>query len=90
MKIYFLGKLMFILGMATVTKFSFDTELSADTVEWCPTEDYTNFFAVGTYQVDSDKEATTFNDSQRHGKLYLFEEQEEAIKVNTVLKAYSE
>ena len=35
------------------TAFSFDTELSADSVEWCPIKGHTDMLAVGTYQVFS-------------------------------------
>jgi hypothetical protein len=34
-----------------LTAFSFDTELSADSVEWCPIKGHTDVLAVGTYQV---------------------------------------
>jgi hypothetical protein len=37
------------------TTFTFDTELSADSVEWCPIPGYTDLLAVGTYQVTFSK-----------------------------------
>ena len=33
------------------TTFTFDTELSADSVEWCPIPEFSDLLAVGTYQV---------------------------------------
>ena len=37
------------------TVFTWDTKLSADTVEWCPNEGYEQYFALGTYQVEKDE-----------------------------------
>ena len=48
-----------------------DTELSADSVEWCPNDGYENLFAVGTYQVEKDVDSETFSSSQRSGKISL-------------------
>ena len=59
------------------TLFSWDTKLSADTVEWCPNEGYEHYFALGTYQVEKDDQGESFTDQQRHGKLYLFEDKGE-------------
>ena len=59
------------------TVFSWDTKLSADTVEWCPNKGYEHFFALGTYQVEKDEQKDSFTDEQRYGKLYLFEDKAE-------------
>ena len=55
------------------TTFTYDTKLSADSVEWCP--QLPNLLALGTYQVDRNNE-DTFSGSQRHGKLSLFSQNE--------------
>ena len=34
------------------TSFTFDTELSADSIEWCPVENYSDYLTLGTYQVN--------------------------------------
>uniref|UniRef100_UPI0037E97503 diphthine methyltransferase n=1 Tax=Semicossyphus pulcher TaxID=241346 RepID=UPI0037E97503 len=50
----------------------FDTELSADTVEWCPVSSSHDILACGTYQLQkgtSEEDATT----SRTGRVYLFE-----------------
>ncbi|XP_053336863.1 diphthine methyltransferase isoform X2 [Clarias gariepinus] len=47
----------------------FDTELSADTVEWCPLPHYAHILACGTYQLQKDDEKNT----SRTGRLYLFQ-----------------
>lgn len=38
------------------TLVTWDTEYSADTVEWCPISPCQNILAVGTYQVDKSEE----------------------------------
>lgn len=51
---------------------SFDTKLSADSVEWCPIENFRDVFVCGTYQLteaDTDDEQEL---TQRLGKIYLF------------------
>ena len=61
--------------MATIsTKFSFDTKLSADSVEWCPNAGHENLLAVGTYQVEKDQASEEFSDDQRFGRIYMFAE----------------
>lgn len=54
----------------------FDTELSADTVEWCPVSSRHNILVCGTYQLQKgsweDDAAPT-----RTGRLYLFEFRQE-------------
>lgn len=50
----------------------FDTELSADTVEWCPVPSSQDILACGTYQLQKgtgDEDGST----SRTGRLYLFE-----------------
>lgn len=50
----------------------FDTELSADTVEWCPVSSSQDILACGTYQLQKgtgEEDAST----SRTGRLYLFE-----------------
>jgi diphthamide biosynthesis protein 7 len=47
---------------------TFDTEYSADSVEWYPKE---NIFAVGTYQLAADDE-NSLTKSIRKGRIYLF------------------
>ena len=37
--------------LEVTTTFSFDTELSADSVEWCPLQGLSDLLVVGTYQV---------------------------------------
>ncbi|XP_013883966.1 diphthine methyltransferase isoform X1 [Austrofundulus limnaeus] len=56
----------------------FDTELSADTVEWCPVASYHNVLACGTYQLQKeggDEDAAP----SRTGRLYLFEFCQEGV-----------
>jgi diphthamide biosynthesis protein 7 len=48
--------------MSTTKLQQYDTELTADTVEWCPTANYREIAACGTYQLDSSTE-------RRHGSL---------------------
>ncbi|XP_034547833.1 diphthine methyltransferase [Notolabrus celidotus] len=50
----------------------FDTELSADSVEWCPVSPHHDILVCGTYQLQKgtgEKDATT----SRTGRLYMFE-----------------
>ena len=47
-------------------KWQFDTEFSADSVEFCPISGAENIVAIGTYQVDNGKETYS-----RRGRLYL-------------------
>ncbi|XDV21016.1 hypothetical protein PO909_026206 [Leuciscus waleckii] len=52
----------------------FDTELSADTVEWCPLPQWSHVLACGTYQLQKgdDKTAEDSTAPNRIGRLYLF------------------
>lgn len=53
----------------------FDTELSADSVEWCPLTQWSHVLACGTYQLLKDQEKTTVESTtpSRTGRLYLFQ-----------------
>ncbi len=63
------------------TVHSFDTEYSADAVEWCPAEGRTDLLAVGTYQVDKSDEEK-FSADQRKGRIYLMRMRgDEALEV---------
>ncbi|XP_029294636.1 diphthine methyltransferase isoform X3 [Cottoperca gobio] len=56
----------------------FDTELSADTVEWCPLSSSHDILACGTYQLEKgagEEDATP----TRTGRLYLFEYRREGL-----------
>lgn len=55
----------------------FDTELSADTVEWCPVSPRHNILACGTYQLHKQSEDDGAAPS-RTGRVYLFRYQREA------------
>ena len=54
------------------TTFSWDSELSADSVEFCPIEGHRDIVVVGTYFVSA-SDADTFSPSQRRGRIYLME-----------------
>lgn len=49
----------------------FDTELSADTVEWCPLPQYSHILACGTYQLQKDDEKVGIKNSFNFIKLLL-------------------
>ncbi|TRY81956.1 hypothetical protein DNTS_013401 [Danionella cerebrum] len=53
----------------------FDTELSADTVEWCPIPQWAHVLACGTYQLQKGDDNTEENSTapSRIGRLYLFD-----------------
>ncbi|XP_030647229.1 diphthine methyltransferase [Chanos chanos] len=53
----------------------FDTEFSADTVEWCPLADWSGILACGTYQLQKGEEGTAgeLTAPSRIGRLYLFQ-----------------
>lgn len=52
------------------TLHSFDTEYSADSVEWCHQSDHQQMFAVGTYQLEEKEESSS--STVRKGRMYLF------------------
>lgn len=51
---------------------SFDTKLSADSVEWCPIDNFRDVFVCGTYKLAEADEDDERELTQRLGKLYLF------------------
>ena len=53
------------------TIHTWDTELSADSVEWCPFDGYENILAVGTYHLQKSDDSEVFSASQRHGRISL-------------------
>ncbi|XP_061672049.1 diphthine methyltransferase isoform X3 [Syngnathoides biaculeatus] len=56
----------------------FDTELSADSVEWCPVSNCHRFLVCGTYELQKGK-GEEDGAPNRTGRLYLFEYQHEAL-----------
>ncbi|CAK9834201.1 Diphthine methyltransferase [Anthophora retusa] len=54
---------------------TFDTEFSADSVEWCPINSFKNIFVCGTYQLIKDEELTSNSSlsSKRLGRIYMFQ-----------------
>ncbi|KAI8579842.1 hypothetical protein K450DRAFT_240592 [Umbelopsis ramanniana AG] len=57
--------------------FSLDTEYSADSTEFCPFQNKSNYLACGTYQLYNDQEqndqaAESDKAMQRKGRLYLY------------------
>ena len=75
--------------MLAKTLFSYDTKLSADSVEWCPHSGSEDILAVGTYQVNK-SENDKFDDTQRYGRLYLFKCQNSTYKVSNQLRTIRE
>ena len=75
--------------MLAKTLFSYDTKLSADSVEWCPHSGYEDILAVGTYQVNK-SENDKFDDTQRYGRLYLFKCQNSTYEVSSQLRKIRE
>ena len=65
--------------------YSWDTVLSADSVEFCPYDSLSNVFAVGTYQVDKSKEET-FSPDQRQGRIYLLQHEQSQPQVKDDIK----
>lgn len=57
--------------MEIETLHTFDTQYSADSVEWCPLEQHANCFVVGTYQLEEKDDAVSSNNI-RVGRIYLF------------------
>lgn len=52
---------------------TFDTQLYADSVEWCPMEPFQDCFVCGTYQLSENTEDISKNEPRRLGKIYLFQ-----------------
>ncbi|XP_067087725.1 diphthine methyltransferase [Osmerus mordax] len=57
----------------------FDTELSADTVEWCPIPQWHNILTCGTYQLQKGQDGAVEGTAapNRIGRLYLFQFRQE-------------
>lgn len=51
---------------------NFDTIYSADSVEWCPIDDFKDIFVCGTYQLAPEDEQLNEKSQKRDGKIYLF------------------
>ncbi|KAF7398697.1 hypothetical protein HZH66_006594 [Vespula vulgaris] len=54
----------------------FDTQLYADSVEWCPIEPFKDLFVCGTYQLIENTESIAKKESKsskRLGRIYLFQ-----------------
>ncbi|XP_050670919.1 diphthine methyltransferase-like isoform X1 [Leptidea sinapis] len=54
------------------TKLKWQTEYSADSVEWCPVQGYTDVLVCGTYQLDKAEEGNKEGKQNRLGRIYLF------------------
>nr|XP_034191546.1 diphthine methyltransferase isoform X1 [Osmia lignaria] len=54
---------------------NFDTEFSADSVEWCPIDPFKDTFVCGTYQLMKDGELKSDESvsSKRLGRIYMFQ-----------------
>ncbi|XP_043599066.1 diphthine methyltransferase [Bombus pyrosoma] len=52
---------------------TFDTEFSADSVEWCPIDSFKDVFVCGTYQLMKDENLPSNVSSKRLGRIYLFQ-----------------
>lgn len=67
---------------------TFDTVYSADSVEWCPFDEYQNYFVVGTYELqENEKDSIATSSSIRKGKIYLFcyeKDNDELILCDTI------
>lgn len=71
-------KISFIIQMLEVESLhTFDTEYSADSVEWCQHEAHQDIFAVGTYQLEEKDENVSAN-NVRKGRIYLFQYDEDS------------
>jgi diphthamide biosynthesis protein 7 len=66
------------------TIHTWDSELSADSVEWCTCEGYENLLAVGTYQVEKSESAEVFSSEQRHGRITLHNVNESNVLLQTL------
>ena len=66
------------------TIHTWDSELSADSVEWCPCEGYEHLLAVGTYQVNKSESSEVFSSDQRHGRITLHSVNENRVLVQTI------
>lgn len=57
LSLFHLAPQMYSVKKSIVTLDSFDTEYSADSVEWCPTSGYHHLFTCGTYQLKKKDES---------------------------------
>ena len=53
------------------TLHTFDTEYSADSIEWCSSLDFHDYFVCGTYQLVENQQEESSKD--RKGRIYLFQ-----------------
>lgn len=75
------------------TLFSFDTEYSADSVEWCPHAPLQNFFVCGNYQLAAVGEETpgvsncsaAESKSERLGRILLFSIEVDGLKLHQTI-----
>lgn len=67
------------------TLHTFDTEYSADSVEWCQLEAYQDIFAVGTYQLEEKDSAVSAN-NVRKGRIFLFNFDGETLKETQLIE----
>ncbi|XP_052814891.1 diphthine methyltransferase-like [Mya arenaria] len=61
-----------VAGMSISTCQTIDTELCADSVEWCPLTDLQDVLVCGTYQLQEQSEAESNEEQTRVGRLYLY------------------
>ncbi|XP_055611768.1 diphthine methyltransferase-like isoform X2 [Uranotaenia lowii] len=58
------------------TLHTYDTDYSADSIEWCPHNPYQQFFVCGTYQLDKHENPSTASNTEgstiRKGRILLF------------------
>lgn len=54
------------------TIHSVDTEYSADSVEWCPTQNSQQYFVCGTYQLEDNQSQELVLPTRRKGRIYLY------------------
>ncbi|CAD7086873.1 unnamed protein product [Hermetia illucens] len=59
--------------MKITTLHKIDTEYSADSVEWCPQDDYHSYFVCGTYQLEGNNSESTSPPCRRKGRIYLYQ-----------------
>ncbi|XP_058455272.1 diphthine methyltransferase isoform X2 [Malaya genurostris] len=73
MQFIFKRCMYYTMQSVITTLHSYDTEYSADSVEWCPHRPHRNLFACGTYQLD-ENETNNCGSSHavRKGRLLLF------------------
>lgn len=77
----------FQFQMNIKTIHSVDTEYSADSVEWCPTESCQQYFVCGTYQIEENPSQELVLPTRRKGRIYLFKydgNTEELSKLDSV------